>query len=576
MGDSYAERKKAEGALPRADTVRHASPQALHMDALRAGMVNPTAADMGHRIDLPEAMRAKMENAFGDLSAVQLYQSPAVAEAGAQAVAQGNKIAFAPGETDFSTRRGQKLLGHELSHVKTQARGEVTGKGFLNDRTLEARAEREGAMAAAGEKVYSGPVTGAMSAATPSLSMAAPMQASREDDRAKATAQSMVSARQLQQKLDTSGATATDKQVNQLAEYQKNLGDVQYFLNHKDEEGLADDERFQKGRRVHENLEAMQRKSQETLQNRRSSKKKHSQANEQLKAMRGINEDIPRYTPSSPEFEILKRSKNKEKRIDAYNNISERLKNNTSKKEQEVITSYIDCAAPYNGLLRGTKLPKEKETQEKLEKNIDTLSKVLKNNPLEQDMTTHRGVDDFFLRKLLKDNNFTEALKGEDLNEVNHEWIGQNIDEFNRRMSGVVYMDPGFSSSTTQREFAERWSKKSGRYFMKKELDQRLKDGKITKAEYEKKLAEMPEGADISGAHVIDLDLPKGAPVAAIDRAGMINRGPSGQHEMLIDKGSMFQFMGLTPGKVPGSYNMKSRLLSEEEGKKRRPPQKND
>ena len=511
-----------------------------------------------------------MENAFGDLSTIKLYKSQAVADAGAQAVAQRNNIAFAPGETDFSTRRGQKLLGHELSHIKSQARGEVTGSGFLNDRTMEARADREGAMAAAGEQVYSGPVTGTMSTAAPSLGMAAPMQASREDNKAKATAQSMISARQTQQKLDASGATATDKQVDQLAAYQQNLGDVQYFLNHKDERGLERDKRFQKGRRVHEQLTSMRMASEQTMQNSRSSKKQRSKANAQLQAIQGINEDIPRYTPSSPQFEILKRSKNKNKRIDAYYNISDKLKNNTSQKEQEVITSYINCAAPYNGLLRGTNPPKDEARKNKLEGEIDTLSNVLHNNPLEQDMTTHRGVDDFFLRKLLKDNNFTEALKGEDLNEVNHEWIGQNMEEFNKRMNGVVYSDPGFSSSTTQREFAEKWSKKSGRFFMKRELDQRLKDGKITKEEYDKKLAEMPEQGDITGAHVIDLELPKGAPVAAIDRAGMINRGPSGQREMLIDKDSMFQFMGLSPGNVPGSYNMKSRLLTEAEGKKRR------
>ena len=527
---------------------------------------------MVSRIDLPEAIRTRMENAFGaDFSQVRLYESPAVGDAGAQAVARGNEIAFAPGKADFSGRAGQELLGHELSHVVSQLRGEAAGGGFLYDHTLEARADREGAMAAAGEQVYSGPVTATMSAAAPSLGMAAPMQASREDDRAKATAQSMISARQTQQKLDMSGAAATDKQVDQLAAYQKNLGDVQYFLNHRDEEGLERDERFQKGRRVHEQLAALQTASEQTMRNSRRARTR-SKASAQLQAIRGIREDIPNNTPSSPQFEILKRSKNKNKRIAAYYNISDRLKGNTTQEEQKVITSYINCAAPYNGLLRGTNPPKTEDRKNQLEGEINTLSNVLHNNPLEQDMTTHRGVDDFFLRKLLKDNNFTEALKGEDLNEVNHEWIGQNMEEFNRRMNGVVYTDPGFSSSTTQREFAESWSKDSGRFFMKRELDQRLSSGKISQDEYQKRMAEMPEKGDISGAHVIDLELPKGAPVAAIDRAGMINRGPSGQREMLIDKGSMFQFMGLSPGNVPGSYNMKARLLSGEEGRRRRQP----
>ena len=119
-------------------------------------------------VDLPGAIQAKMEASFGaDLSAVKLYESQAVADAGAEAVAQGSRIAFAPGKLDFASASGQALLGHELSHVVSQAREEVSGSGFLNDAALEARADREGAMAAAGEQVYAGPVTAALSSAAP-------------------------------------------------------------------------------------------------------------------------------------------------------------------------------------------------------------------------------------------------------------------------------------------------------------------------------------------------------------------------------------------------------------------------
>ena len=144
-----------------------------------------TADAPGRRIDLPEAIRAKMENAFGtDLSAVELYESQKVADGGAEAVAQGNRIAFAPGVASFSTRRGQTVLGHELSHVMSQARGEVTGSGFLDNSRLEARADREGAMAAAGEQVYTGPVTSALSEAAPGAATAGPMQALRDKSEA--------------------------------------------------------------------------------------------------------------------------------------------------------------------------------------------------------------------------------------------------------------------------------------------------------------------------------------------------------------------------------------------------------
>ena len=106
-------------------------------------------------------------------------------QAGAEAIAQGNEIAFAPGKANFSARSGQERLGHELSHVMSKRSGQVRGSGFLNNAALEARADREGAMAAAGQLVYTGPVTHAISDASPSPFAAGAMQAKRRDADAK-------------------------------------------------------------------------------------------------------------------------------------------------------------------------------------------------------------------------------------------------------------------------------------------------------------------------------------------------------------------------------------------------------
>ena len=181
MSYAYAD-KKRRNSPPERD----AAPAQPSLDALRTGAAAPTAEQKGRRVDLPDAMREKMETAFGaDLSAVKLYESEAVSEAGASAITQGSEIAFAPGMLDFSSFGGQSLLGHEISHVVSQARGEVTGGGFLNDRSLEARADREGAMAAAGQQVatVSAPLSGVSAAAA-----AGPMQAGRKDKSKKGSA----------------------------------------------------------------------------------------------------------------------------------------------------------------------------------------------------------------------------------------------------------------------------------------------------------------------------------------------------------------------------------------------------
>ncbi len=171
MSYTYANRKRANDAAQKSES---ALPQ-QSTESLSSGAFHMSGEQLGHQVDLPGAIRSKMENAFGaDLSAVRLYESQAVADAGAQAVSQGTKIAFAPGMLDFTSFGGQSLLGHELSHVVSQARGEVSGSGFLNDHALEARADREGAMAAAGQTIAM--PTAAMSSVS-AAPAAGPMQA---------------------------------------------------------------------------------------------------------------------------------------------------------------------------------------------------------------------------------------------------------------------------------------------------------------------------------------------------------------------------------------------------------------
>ena len=114
MGYTYAQRKKAAS---RTDAALSAAPE--RTEAPRSGAVKPPAAETGHRLDLPDAMRARMESSFGtDLSAVR--------------------------------------------------RGGASGGGFLNGHAPEAR----------GEGVYGG-AAAPLSAAS-AAPAAGPMQASRE------------------------------------------------------------------------------------------------------------------------------------------------------------------------------------------------------------------------------------------------------------------------------------------------------------------------------------------------------------------------------------------------------------
>ncbi len=115
---------------------------------------------------LSQEVQTKMETAFSaDFSDVRIHEGPAAISIGALAYTQGNHIQFAPGKYDPSSQSGQRLLGHELTHVVQQRAGRVQGLqgagATINvDQALEAEADTLGAKAARGE---ASPVRGANS-----------------------------------------------------------------------------------------------------------------------------------------------------------------------------------------------------------------------------------------------------------------------------------------------------------------------------------------------------------------------------------------------------------------------------
>jgi ribosomal protein S18 acetylase RimI-like enzyme len=103
---------------------------------------------------LPPAVLAKMEAAFGaDFSAVRVHVGPQASRIGAVAFTTGEDLYFAPGRYQPESVQGQQLLGHELAHVIQQRQGRVrapgNGMAVVQDRMLEAEADRLGMRAAA-------------------------------------------------------------------------------------------------------------------------------------------------------------------------------------------------------------------------------------------------------------------------------------------------------------------------------------------------------------------------------------------------------------------------------------------
>jgi hypothetical protein len=91
-----------------------------------------------------------MEGLLGaDLSGVRVHVGPEAASIGALAFTVGSDLYFAPGQYNPGSPQGQRLLGHELTHVVQQRAGRVrnpfgSGLAVVQDAALEAEADRMG------------------------------------------------------------------------------------------------------------------------------------------------------------------------------------------------------------------------------------------------------------------------------------------------------------------------------------------------------------------------------------------------------------------------------------------------
>lgn len=109
---------------------------------------------------MPEDVQTKMESSFGaDFSSVNIHENSSSAkDMNALAYTQGNDVHFAPGQYNPTSKAGQELLGHELTHVVQQRQGRVAattqekGMGVNDDNALEKEADDMGRKAANGEK----------------------------------------------------------------------------------------------------------------------------------------------------------------------------------------------------------------------------------------------------------------------------------------------------------------------------------------------------------------------------------------------------------------------------------------
>ncbi|HEY5938552.1 MAG TPA: DUF4157 domain-containing protein [Kofleriaceae bacterium] len=145
IGDAFqvvmAGQAAASGSATAQTAIDKASPEVR--DA-----ANTVAKEPGTGMPLQADVRTKMETRFGeDFSNVQIHtNSTDVGTMQAGAAAKGEHIYFAPGKYDPTSKEGEKLLAHELTHVVQVRGGKPDGKKKVasTESAAEQEAERVG------------------------------------------------------------------------------------------------------------------------------------------------------------------------------------------------------------------------------------------------------------------------------------------------------------------------------------------------------------------------------------------------------------------------------------------------
>ena len=133
--------------LPQGATPSTVQPHAGDAFALPA---NFALKPRGSGQPLPEPMQKKMESFFNTSFAdVRVHVGHELPSIGALAFTHGTDLYFAPGQYNPQSSQGQRLLGHELTHVVQQRAGRVrnplgAGVAVVQDPVLEAEAEQMG------------------------------------------------------------------------------------------------------------------------------------------------------------------------------------------------------------------------------------------------------------------------------------------------------------------------------------------------------------------------------------------------------------------------------------------------
>ena len=239
--------------------------------------------------------------------------------------------------------------------------------------------------------------------------------------------------------------------------------------------------------------------------------------------------------------------------------------NNVTEQQRSAISDYIIGSEPINNYLRGNKnspyYPTPKLIPKMKQQAVD-ISNGIRNNPLPEQISAYKGITDSYLALLFQQLGLKKAVNKD--GSINHKWLNKNQKQMRKALVGSTFHDKAYTSTSTERGFAQFWSRHKAQTEV---MNRFVENGQDDEAIKIQKLAtEHPEL--IPGAHMVTMNLPKGANASFVDRMSDKEKKVD-QREILVDKGSMFKISDVRKMKDSHSYELVMDMLAEEEGVKK-------
>lgn len=233
---------------------------------------------------------------------------------------------------------------------------------------------------------------------------------------------------------------------------------------------------------------------------------------------------------------------------EAYLKMARRDMATLTPEEKVAMDAYTTNSGDINRRLRSGD-----DISDVLQANISHIKAAMRKHPLPTDITTYRGVDDGMLLFLL---NTSPGITPEERNRyiingrINHDALSDG--EGYKVFEGIVFRDPAFVSTSTNRFFAKRWANGLNHKAISKSLEQQAKGMAEGSAEKKRLLrqagSEEWNVSDITGSHVMNMHLKRGTRALFSDTMYTSGDGgrPRGQDELTLDSGGNYRITAVS------------------------------